>query len=132
MSFAGMNYLAVLAAAVAGYAFGAIWYTVLAERWMAAIGMTERPKPTPAPFITAFVCQLFMAWMMAGVIGHLGEVTFWRSVIAAMFVWAGFVFTTMMVNHRFQSASWSLTLIDGAHWLGVCIVMGAVIGTLGL
>jgi hypothetical protein len=132
MNFAGMNYLAVLASAIAGYGFGAAWYSFLGARWMAALGITDPPKPSPTPFIIAFACQLFMAWMMAGLIGHLGEVTFWRSVFAAAFIWAGFILTTMMVNHRFQSASWTLTLIDGAHWLGVCLIMGAVIGATGL
>ena len=132
MSFAGISYLAVILAAIAGYGFGAAYYTLLSQRWMVAVGMKEPPKPTPAPFVIAFVCQLFMAWMMAGIIGHLGEVTFWRSVISAAFVWAGFILTTMMVNHRFQSAKWSLTFIDAGHWLGVCLIMGAVIGLIGL
>lgn len=132
MSFAGMNYLAVLVAAVAGYVFGAIWYSALAKPWMAAVGMTERPKPNPAPFVIAFVCQLFMAWMLAGVIGHLGDISVMRSLITAAFLWAGFVITTMIVNHRFQSARWSLTLIDGAHWLGVLLIMGLVIGLFGV
>lgn len=132
MEFSGLSYIAVLCAALAGYGFGALYYSILGTRWMTALGMTERPKPTPAPFIIAFLCQLFMAWMMAGVIGHLGEVSVLRSVLAALFVWAGFILTTMMVNHRFQNASWALTLIDGAHWFGVCLVMGLMIGLIGL
>ena len=67
----------------------------------------------------------------AGLLGHLGEVTLGRSLLTAAFIWFGFVLTTMMVNHRFQSARWSLTLIDGGHWLGVLLVMGLVIGLFG-
>ena len=132
MAFAGISYLAVLVAAVAGFAFGALWYTAFGKRWMAALGMTEPPRPTPAPFVIALLCQLFMAWMLAGVIGHLGEITPLRSLLTAAFVWAGFVLTTMMVNHRFQARRWSLTLIDGTHWLGVLLVMGLVIGLFGV
>ena len=132
MAFAGISYLAVLVAAVAGFAFGALWYGLLSKPWMAALGMTGRPKPSPLPFITAFIAQLAMAWILAGLIGHLGEVTPLRAMISAGFVWAGFVLTTMTVNHRFQSARWSLTLIDGGHWLGVLLVMGLVIGLFGI
>ena len=132
MAFSGLSYVAVIAAAVAAYAFGALYYGLLGKQWMAALNMTEQPKPTPAPFVIAFLCQLFMAWMMPGVIGHLGEITFVRSVLAALFICAGFILTTMMVNHRFQGASWKLTLIDGVHWLGVCVIMGAVIGLIGI
>ena len=98
---------------------------------MAAAGIEGPVKPTPTPFIIAFLCQLFMAWMLAGVIGHLGDISVLRSLITAAFLWAGFVLTTMMVNHRFQSSPWSLTLIDGAHWLGVLLIMGLIIGLFG-
>ena len=131
MAFAGIDYLAVVIAAAAGFAFGALWYTVLGKPWMAAVGFTEKPKPAPGPFIIAALCQLVMAWMLAGVIGHLGEISVGRSLLSALFLWIGFVATTMIVNHRFQSAPWSLTVIDGGHWLGVLLVMGLVIGLLG-
>ncbi len=128
-----MNYLAVLVAAVAGFAFGSVWYGVLGKAWLAALGKPQESfKPQPLPFIVAFVCQLVMAWMLAGLIGHLGEVTLSGAVISAGFVWFGFVLTTMMVNHRFQMARWSLSLIDGGHWLGVLLVMGLVIGLFGV
>jgi hypothetical protein len=132
MAFSGIDYLAVIVAAVAGFAFGALWYGVLGKQWMAALGMSDRPKPSPAPFIIAFLCQLVMAWMLAGVVGHLGDVTVGRSLLSALFLWIGFVLTTMLVNHRFQGARWSLTAIDGGHWLGVLLVMGLVIGLFGV
>ena len=132
VAFAGINYLGVLIAAVAGFAFGSVWYGLLGKAWLAALGKTkEDMKPHPLPFILAFVCQLVMAWMLAGLIGHLGEITLGGAMVSAGFVWFGFVLTTMLVNHRFQSASWSLSLIDGGHWLGVLLVMGLVIGLFG-
>lgn len=132
MQFAGLNYVAVLVAAIAGFGFGAAWYMTLGKRWMEALGMKERPEPSPAPFIFSFLCQLVMAWVLAGLIGHLGEITVLRSVVSAMFVWAGFVAAPMIVNHRFQGSPWMLTLIDAGHWLGVLVVMGMVIGLFGV
>jgi hypothetical protein len=75
-----VNYIAILVAAVAGFAFGAVWYMALGKVWMAALGMTEHPKPAPAPFLIAFAAQLVMAWMLAGALGHLGDV----SVVAGL------------------------------------------------
>lgn len=132
MQFAGINHIAVLVAAIAGFGFGAVWYMVLGKPWMAALGMNEQPQPTPLPFIAAFVCQLIMAWVLAGLIGHLGDITIARSMISAAFVWFGFVITAMIVNHRFQGASWMLTIIDGGHWLGVLLTMGLVIALIGV
>ena len=34
-------YIAILAAAVAAWVFGAIWYTALGKRWMMAQGISE-------------------------------------------------------------------------------------------
>ena len=93
--------------------------------------MTEEPKPDPKIFAMTFVCQLVIAWMLAGVMGHISQVSVMGGIITAASLWLGFVATTLIVNHRFQSAPWSLTLIDGAHWLGVMVIMGIVIGLFG-
>ncbi|MHA1537192.1 MAG: DUF1761 domain-containing protein [Alphaproteobacteria bacterium] len=127
-----VNYLAVLLAAVAGFAFGSVWYMALAKPWMAAVGMSEPPKPRPLPFIVAFLAQLLMAYMLAGALGHLGDVSVQAGAIAAALFWLGFVATTMSVNHRFAGAPWSLTAIDAGHWLGVLVVMGVVLGLFGV
>jgi len=133
VTFAGINYLAVLVAAAAGYAFGALWYTLLGQRWMAALGKTkDQFSPSKAPFVYAAVCQLLIAYMLAGVLGHLGGITLIKSLIAAGFLWFGFVLATMVVNHRFQGSSWSLTAIDAGHWLGVLLIMGLVLGLFGI
>jgi len=140
MQFAGLNYLAVVLAAIVGFMFGWLWYGVLFSKpWREAVGKCEEtPKKegavSPMPFVIAFVAQLIMAWVLAGVIGHLGPdtVTFRNGVISAAFIWLGFVITTLTVNNAFQGAKWALTLIDGGHWLGVLLLQGAVIGLLGV
>ena len=131
MEFAGINYLAVLGAAVAAFMFGAAWYGGLSKQWMAAVGLTEPPKPNPMIYGLTFVCQLVIAWVLAGIMGHLSQVSVYGGMVSAFFVWLGFVATTLIVNHRFQDASWSLTIIDGGHWLGVLLIMGIVIGLIG-
>lgn len=133
MTFAGINYLAVLIAALAGFGTGMVWYMVLGRAWLGALGMSkEDMNPTPMPFIIAFVSLLVMAWMLAGIMGHLGEVTLWNGVVSGFFVWLGFVITTIGVNHAFQDAKPMLTAIDGGHWLAVLLVQGAVIGAFGV
>ena len=131
MAFSGINYLAVIGAAVAAFVFGSAYYGLLAKQWMAAAGVTDG-KPKISNLAIAFVCELVMAYLLAGVLGHLGEVTITAALISAAFLWLGFVITTMIVNHRYGGAKWTLTLIDGAHWLGVLLVMALVIGWVGV
>jgi Protein of unknown function (DUF1761) len=145
MSFAGINYLAVVIAAVVAWLAGAVWYGALAKPWVAAQGATmeefkarqEAQKGTPAayaPFILAFVAELVMAWVLAGTLGHLGvgQVTVRNGVISAFFVWLGFVVTTMAVNNAFGGRKPMLTAIDAGHWLAVLVIMGAIIGAMGV
>ena len=139
MTFAGINYWAVLVAAAAGFAFGGVWYRFLAEPWKTAHGFTTEQirahhgsGAAPWPLIIALAADLVMAWMLAGIIGHLGEVTAKNGVISAFFVWLGFVITTLIVNNTFGMRSAKLVLIDGGHWLASLVLMGAVIGAWGV
>ncbi len=138
MDVAGLNYLAIGLAAVAAFIFGGIWYGVLGKRWMAALGKTEEDiknsgSPMPVLLGITFVAQLIMAWVLAGTISHLGQgqVTLRNGMISAGFIWFGFVLTTQIVNHGYQGVKRSLTVIDSAHWLGVLLIQGAVIGWMG-
>ena len=40
MSFAGINHLAVIIAALAAFGLGSVWYMVLAKPWLRAAGKT--------------------------------------------------------------------------------------------
>jgi hypothetical protein len=143
MQFAGINYLAILIAAIAAWLGGAAYYTALGKRWVAAQGKTveqfhaeqEAKKGTPAawlPFALAFLAYLAMAWVLAGMVGHLGAVTIRSAVISGLFVWAGFVVTVMLVNNAFAGRRYMLTLIDAGHWLLGIVLMGVVIGWMGV
>lgn len=137
MAFAGLNYLAIVGAAVAGWLVGAVWYGVLFSKpWQAANTIVpDRTRAvSPLPFILAFAAQLVMAWVLAGVLAHLGpgQVTIKNGVISAAFLWFGFVITTMAVNNTFVGRKPVLLLIDGGHWLAVMVTLGVVIGWMGV
>ena len=98
-----VNYLAVVVAAVAGFLLGWGWYMAFGKAWKEALGRQEGDcKPTPLPFILAGLGSLLMAWMLAGLMGHLANVTVRGGLITAFFMWAGFVLTTTVVNQQFH------------------------------
>ncbi|MBV8185171.1 MAG: DUF1761 domain-containing protein [Hyphomicrobiales bacterium] len=140
MVFAGLNYLAVFVAAIGAFAFGAAYYGILGKKWMAALGKTEAElkgphgKISPFPFILSFVAELVMAWALAGVLGHLGpgQVTVTNGAISAFFLWLGFVLTTVAVSNAYARRKLALTAIDSAHWLGVLVIEGVIIGAFGI
>ena len=142
MTFGSINYLAIIVAALAGFGFGAVYYMTLAKPWMNASGWSAEEQAakakagmgaSKAPFIIAIVANLIMAWVLAGLIGHLGpgQATIRNGLISGAFCWLGFVITSQSVNYAFGGRKSSLTVIDGGHWLGVLLIMGAVIGAFG-
>ncbi|HEY7665728.1 MAG TPA: DUF1761 domain-containing protein [Xanthobacteraceae bacterium] len=135
MTFAGTNYLAIVIAAIVAWLTGALWYTALGKPWTTALGSTPKAmkiQTAALPFVYAFLAELVMAWILAGLIGHIGALTLRGGVISAAFCWLGFVITTMLVNNSFARRDWRLLLIDGGHWLIVLLLMGAIIGATGV
>ena len=133
------NYVAILAAAVASWITGAIWYGVLGKPWMAALGWTsadmadasgKRRMPV-GPMVTSFIAELIMAAMLSGIIFHMGGPNVRVGVISAALIWLGFVVTTIAVNNAYQKRKLMLTVIDSGHWLAVLIVQGVVLGLIG-
>ena len=136
MDLGAVNWIAVVVAAVASMALGFVWYMVLGNQWMGALGKTREQTMASgnqaAPFIIAFLMQLVMAYSLALFTPKLmGSTTLVNGLIVGFHVWLGFVITSMIINHRYQGSKWSLTLIDGGYLLGVLLIQGLVIGLFG-
>jgi succinate dehydrogenase/fumarate reductase cytochrome b subunit len=136
MVFAGLNYLAILLAALAAFGWGAIYYMTLSKQWLAAVGISKEQMQSrsAAPFVISFVALIVMSWVLAGTVGHLGpgQVTVKNGIISGLFLWAGFIVTTVFVNNAYPGRKYSLSVIDSIHWLGVVVIEGVVIGALGV
>jgi hypothetical protein len=134
MNYTGVNYLAIIAATAAAFIFGGIYYRVLSKWWLVASGVKKSAvKGHPINlYVITILAELIMAFMLAGVLAHVGQVTFKNGVISGAHVWLGFVATTIAVNNGFGMRKPMLSVIDGGHWLGVLLVMGAILGAFGM
>jgi len=137
MSFAGVNYVAVIVAAVVAFFFSGIYYRALGDAWVKAIGFTNKTldkRGMRTPLVIAAVANLVMAWVLAGLLAHLGpgQVTLKNGLVSGAFAWLGFVVTTLAVNYAFGMRKPTLMVIDAAHWLLVLVIMGAIIGAFGV
>jgi len=136
----GASLITILAATIASWMFGALWYMSLSKPWMTASGMSEEDikpggKQDPSPFIISFICEFVMAYMLAVLLLHTandGAFTTVQALYSAFLIWLGFLLTTQTVNHRYHMKPWSLTLIDSGHWLGVVLIQALVMSVLGL
>ena len=133
-----VNYLAIVVAAVVAWLIGAVWYGALFSKpWIAANNIVVDPakgRRMPAGLlILTFVALLLMSWILAGILFHLGpgKLTVKNGIISGIWMWLGFVITTMAVNNGFAGRKPVLLAIDGGHWLVVLMAIGAVLGAFG-
>jgi hypothetical protein len=130
----GSAIIAILAAAVAGWILGAIWYTVLGKPWQRALGLNPddcKDKKMPLlPMLASFVAALVMSAVLYQLLTNLGVLGVWPSAVAGFTVGVGFVLTTILVNNLFQQRSFTLTLIDGGHWVLALVIEAVVISLL--
>ncbi|WP_420417501.1 DUF1761 domain-containing protein [Pacificispira sp.] len=123
-----IDWLGVLAAGIAGYIFGAIYYTVLGTQWMAALGTTKEElekRKSPAPFVIAAIGQFVLAVTLSILAGAESGTA--PMLALALLLWIGIVMTTMTINHSFQDNKPALTIIDGLHWLVVLMLQSVVL-----
>ena len=133
MNFLAVNWLAIVLATVASFAFGAVWYMGLSKQWLDALGRTKEQLGVGyTPFIWSVVVELVMAYVLALITPLLmGGMSIGAAIQVAVLMWVGFVITTLIMNHRYEGMKWSLTVIDGLHILGVLVIQGVVLGIFG-
>lgn len=136
------NWTALVLAAIAAWIFGAIWYGVLGKIWVAAQGETmdtlkvknagKSAAAKAAPFVISFVAEIVMAAAVSGIMVHSGFNTAPQGAVTGALCWLGFVLTTILVNNAYTFRSLKLTAIDAGHWLGVLVIIGAIVGWMGV
>ena len=133
MNFLAVNWLAVVLATVASFAFGAVWYMGLSKQWLDALGRTKEQLGVGyTPFVWSVLVELVMAYVLALITPLLmGGMSIGAAIQVAVLMWVGFVITTLIMNHRYEGMKWSLTVIDGLHILGVLVIQGVVLGIFG-
>jgi hypothetical protein len=134
-----VSFIGIFVAAIAAWGFGAAYYGLLGKVWLDAIAFRpeERAKietggkMDPTPFILSFVAELLMAAVFSGTMLHFSPPSLLKGISLGITIWLGFVATPMIVNNAYAMRSLRLTAIDAGHWLGVLVIMGALIGAIG-
>lgn len=128
-AMASINWLAVIVAALAGFALGGIWYGPLfGKAWMHEVGMTEE-KMRSANMLriygTVFLLNLIAAVSLAMFIGA-GDLNF--GLFAGFMTGLTFVAMALGVTYLFERRSLKLWLINAGYQVVFFTVMGAILG----
>lgn len=128
----GVNYLAVLAAAVATFVIGGLWYSpVLFQRaWMRANGLSDADLHKGSMgriFGLSFVFALVMAFNLAMFLNAPGTTVTWGATAGAL-AGVGWVWPGIATVALFERRSWAYILVNGGYWAASFVVMGAILG----
>ncbi len=126
-----MHLVAVLLAAAAGFAAGAVWYMVNARRWAAAVGRTEDEvgaDRSALPFVIGFAASLLTAGLMRHVFASGGVSGIGGGLLGGFGVGLFFVAPWILTNYAFAGRPRALWWIDGGHVVLACSAIGLVLG----
>jgi hypothetical protein len=123
--------IAILAAGLAGWIFGAIWYGVLGKPLQRALGLNPddcKGKKMPlAPMVASLLVALVMSAVLFPILVSAGALTILPAAVTGLIVGLGFLFCPTLVNNMFQQSSFTLTVIDGLHWTFALVIEAVVI-----
>lgn len=133
--FAGINWLAVIVAAVIGVAIGFVWYMpqVFGRRWAATIGRDtpSSAEVSPAIYLVNVVQALVVAYVLALLINGLGVASLAEGIIVGFVVWLGFSAVPTLNSVLFERRSLEYWVINAGYALVSIVVMAAVIALMG-
>ncbi|MEF9978862.1 MAG: DUF1761 domain-containing protein [Thermomonas sp.] len=130
MTFEGINWLAVLVAAVSAFMLGGLWYGPLFKNeWCRENGIDPNCPPNGHPakiFGTAFVAALIAAIAFAVYLGPAPNLHV--ALHAGFVIGIAYVATSFGINYAFAGRSFKLWLIDGGYHTLQFSLYGLVLG----
>lgn len=125
-----LNWLAVLVAALAYFAIGAVWYAppLFGKAWAAAGGLPTPDagsRPSPAIYLTPLVGSVLSAVALAMIAKASDTDTFLEGIVLGLVVGIGFAVSITFVTAQFESEKpepmvWG-AITAGYHAVGILV-----------
>ena len=124
-----MEYLNVIAAGVATWIFGAIWYMSISKSWMAASGLTEETinNKNPLPYIVSLIGAIVVAGMLRHVLAGSGIDTVGKGLLTGLGMGAFIVSPWIINNVLYGQRDKRLIWMDCGYPVIGMAIMGVVL-----
>lgn len=135
-----INWFAIVAAVVASFAIGSLWYGPLfGKTWARAMGFAGM-NPPGGEIARAMGLNILGTFLMAYVLAH--EVVVWRpstwnagadaapavyGFFAAFFIWLGFIVPILLNGVAFERKNWKVFGIGAGYQFLSLLVMAMVL-----
>ena len=134
-----INYLAVLAAAIANMVIGSVWYGPLfGKQWLAWSGMTmekmteTKKKGMGKSYALMFVGSLVMYYVLAHALvfasAYLNAAGPAAGAMAGFWNWLGFIAPVTLGMVLWDGKPWKLWVLTNGYQLVALVVGGVILG----
>lgn len=134
-----INYLAILAAVVANFVLGFLWYTPLfGKAWAKENGFDTSVKPASGELAKGMISMVIGNFLMAYVFAH--NIAAWSFVpgmqesplianilSSAIFTWLGFYVPVDLSTVAWERKSWKLFAINTGYHLAMLLVAAVIL-----
>jgi predicted Co/Zn/Cd cation transporter (cation efflux family) len=127
-----LNYVAVVVAAVAVFAFAAVYYTLLARQRAAlspaaAAAAAKRSRPPAWLMALELGKALVVAFVVAGLVSLIG-ITDWTGALELGFaLWIAFPVVLLIGSVTQENVPWKLGAIHAGDWLAKLLIIAVIV-----
>ena len=127
-----INYLAVIAAAIAHWLLGAVWYGIFTNQFIALMEWSPaklqevESQNHAKEYVLAFLTSLVLVYILAHFVQYTKAKTALDGIQTAFWLWLGFIATTQLATVVFEGRKPGLYLLN----IGYQFVGSAVAGVI--
>jgi hypothetical protein len=129
--FGDLNWLAIVVATVAWFAFSAIWYSVppLSQAWARAakVDMSGDGPPLALLFIPTLIGYFVTTVVIGLLVAGLGTETIADGIVLGAVLGVGFGMVGALVNQVYESKGGAYWLINGLNAVIAYSIVGAIL-----
>jgi hypothetical protein len=136
-ALADCNALAVVVAAAAAFALGALWYSpvLFVSPWMKELGFTKKDTDKamkdgklPRQMALGFTATVLLSLAVAMLLNLIGASGLWNGVWIGLFAGLGFSATTVYIHYVYESRRLRLFAITAGYNVAMCVLIGGILG----
>jgi hypothetical protein len=134
MDLSNINYLAVIVAAIAAFALGALWYSpiLFGKIWQKEIGFTDKDLQKGNMAITmggSFAMMILMSFGVAVILNNYPDAVDWLAgLYAGLFTGVLFVAASIAINMFYENKTFTLFLVNAGYQVVFLVLIGLILG----
>jgi hypothetical protein len=125
----GINYVAVVVAAVAAFVAASVWYIVFGrQRAELSSAAASETRPPAWKMLVELARTLVLAAVLAGFAAQIGIADWAGAVRLAFALWIGFPVILLSGSVMYENVPWKLAAIHAGDWLVKLLIITVILG----